>query len=155
MNVLRPIFSDVPEPRRRVMAAIRGKDTGPEIAIRRMLHAMGYRYRLHRRDLPGRPDITFPGRRKVVFVHGCFWHQHLGCKAAKAPRTRQEYWGPKLARNIERDRLNLEALTRSAWVVAIVWECELAHPETIAVRLASFLGRPRLCVPASDINAPG
>jgi DNA mismatch endonuclease, patch repair protein len=142
MKVSRPIFSDVPEPRRRVMAAIRGRDTGPEIAVRRMLHAMGYRYRVHRRDLPGHPDVTFPSRRKIVFVHGCFWHQHSGCKAAKVPRTRTQYWGPKLAKNMERDRRNLEALTNSGWAVTIVWECELAHPGDVAARLANFLGPP-------------
>lgn len=142
MKVLPPIFSDVPEPRRRVMAAIRGRDTGPEIAVRRMLHAMGYRYRVHRRDLPGRPDVTFPSRRKIVFVHGCFWHQHSGCRAAKVPRTRTQYWGPKLAKNMDRDRRNLEALANSGWAVTIVWECELAHPEGVVARLANFLGPP-------------
>ena len=142
MKAPRLIFSDVPEPRRRVMRAIRGQDTRPEIAVRRMLHALGYRYRLHWRDLPGRPDLAFPGRRKAVFVHGCFWHQHPGCKAAKAPQTRRDYWTPKLAGNMERDRRNLEALANSGWAVAIVWECELVGPEAVAARLAGFLGPP-------------
>lgn len=142
MKVPRPIFADVPEPRRRIMAAIRGRNTKPEIAVRRMLHAMGYRYRLHWRALPGCPDVAFPSRRKAVFVHGCFWHQHLGCKAGKAPQTRQDYWAPKLARNMQRDRQNMEALTSSGWAVTIVWECELFRPKSVAASLMNFLGPP-------------
>lgn len=126
------------------MAAVRGRDTGPELAVRRMLHAMGYRYRLHRRDLPGRPDIILPGRRKVVFVHGCFWHQCSapGCRKAKVPQTRLEYWATKLARNVERDRRNLAALTAAGWDVIVLWECELADLGTVAARLVAFLGPP-------------
>lgn len=139
MKVPRPIFNDVPEARRRVMATIRGQDTGPEIAVRRMLHAMGYRYRLHRRDLPGRPDVAFPGRHKAVFVHGCFWHQHPGCKLARQPKSRLNYWLPKLRRNQERDRERLEALATMGWKVLIIWECEARDPKTMAVALRRFL----------------
>ncbi len=140
----RPSFADVPEARRRMMSAVRGQGTGPELAVRRMLHAMGYRYRLHRRDLPGRPDVVLPGRRKVVMVHGCFWHQHpsLTCRAARVPRTRQEYWAPKLARNVERDRRVLAALAAAGWDIIVIWECELADAVAVAERLAAFLGAP-------------
>lgn len=140
----RPSFTDVPEARRKMMRAVRGRDTGPELVVRRMLHAMGYRYRLHRGDLPGRPDVVLPSRRKVVLVHGCFWHQHSSpaCRAAKVPQTRQEYWGPKLARNVERDRQNLESLAAARWDALVVWECELVAPAAVAERLAAFLGSP-------------
>lgn len=142
--MLRLAFANVPEARRRIMAAIRGRDTKPEVAVRRMLHALGYRYRLHRRGLPGRPDLVFPSRRKAVLIHGCFWHQHPspGCRAATTPRVRQGYWGPKLARNVQRDGENLEALAAAGWDVAVVWECELAEPEAVAARLTGFLGPP-------------
>ena len=100
------LWSDVPEARRVTMRAVKAKNTKPEMVVRRLVHGMGYRYRLHRKDLPGKPDLTFAQRRKVIFVHGCFWHQHsaAGCRGARMPLTRSEYWRPKLERNGERRR---------------------------------------------------
>lgn len=125
--------------RSRIMRAIKGKDTKPEMAVRRLAYSLGYRYRLHRRDLPGRPDLAFIGRRKAIFVHGCFWHQHAGCRAAHLPRSRPEYWGPKLARNVARDGANLAALEGIGWRVLVVWECEIKNASDLRERLVSFL----------------
>lgn len=133
-------FEDVPEDRRRNMRAIRGKDTTPELAVRRLAHGMGYRFRLHRADLPGRPDMVFPGRACVVEVRGCFWHQH-GCANSATPKTRSDWWTAKLAANVARDRRNLSALRRLGWRVLVVWECQVARPG-LAGRLRRFLGPP-------------
>lgn len=123
------------------MAAIRGRDTGPELALRRTLFAMGYRFRLHVKELPGRPDLVFPGRKKVMFVHGCFWHRHKGCRNSVMPRTRRDWWEAKLNANAERDARNLAQLADSGWQALVVWECELAAPGA-AARLSAFLGPP-------------
>ena len=123
------------------MQAIRGKDTGPEMAVRRMVHAMGFRYRLHRRDLPGRPDLVFGPRRKVIFVHGCFWHAH-NCKYGRMPQSRREYWIPKLTANKERDAANEAKLAASGWQVLTVWECEIRDREALANSLRDFLEGP-------------
>ena len=126
--------------RSEIMQAIRHKDTKPEMAVRRLTHSMGYRYRLHRRTLPGTPDLVFPSRRKVVFVHGCFWHQHDCKHGAHLPKSNREYWLPKLARNRERDaehQMRLEAL---GWEALVLWECELGDSEKTARRLRKFLG---------------
>ncbi len=131
----------VPEARRRVMQANKCRDTAPELLVRRMLHRMGYRFRLHRRDLPGRPDLVFPGRRVVVQVHGCFWHQHPGCRHARVPKSRQEYWVPKLAQNAERDHDNERRLAEMGWRVLVLWECELVDPGAVARRAERVLGR--------------
>ena len=131
--------------RSEIMARVRSKNTIPELMVRRALHAAGLRFRLHRTDLPGRPDIVFPGRRMVVFVHGCFWHSHPGCKRARIPATRQEYWMPKLLRNVERDQAATAALQTAGWRVFIVWECETRLPAA----LASFASLVRL-----NLNAP-
>lgn len=128
-----------PEARSRLMAAIRGKDTGPELLVRRLLHSMGYRFRLHRRDLPGTPDIVLPGRRKAIFVHGCFWHGHPGCRFATRPATRPEFWAEKIARNQRRDRIAAVRLRRLGWSVATIWECSLRRPEHLTARLHRFL----------------
>lgn len=122
------------------MAAIRGKDTGPELAVRRMLHAMGYRYRLHRSDLPGTPDIVLPRRRKAIFVHGCFWHGHQGCPRHVIPATRREWWVAKIDGNRRRDARNIRRLRRLGWSVTVVWECSLRCPEPVGRRLLRFLG---------------
>ena len=135
-------WADVPDARRAVMRANKAKDTKPEIAVRRTLHAMGYRFRLHRRDLPGTPDIVFPGRRKAIQVHGCFWHQHEGCRRATLPATRRDYWLPKLARNRERDAENNASLVRLGWGVLTVWECEAYDQAKIASKIHDFLGKP-------------
>ena len=125
----------ISEVRSRNMAAIRGKDTAPELAIRRILHAMGLRFRLHRKDLPGRPDIVLPKHRTVVFVHGCFWHRHENCRHTTTPKTRQEFWQTKFAANVERDRRNQTDLQQLGWRVIVVWECELRQPSDFKERL--------------------
>jgi DNA mismatch endonuclease, patch repair protein len=126
-----------------VMARIRGKDTQPELLVRRTLHAMGYRYRLHRRSLPGTPDIVLTGRRKVIFVHGCFWHGHPGCRFAVMPATRPEYWAAKIRRNKERDADAAEQLHAQGWRVLELWECEMTDSRQVSMRLRGFLGPPR------------
>ncbi len=114
-----------PTTRSRTMAAVKGKDTSPELRLRRALHALGLRYSLHARGLPGRPDLVFPRFRAAVFVHGCFWHRHPGCPRATTPATRQDYWLPKFARNVERDAEALAALRAAGWRTAVIWECAL------------------------------
>lgn len=112
-----------PETRSRMMSGIRGKDTQPEVLVRRALFAAGFRFRLHRRDLPGAPDVVLPGRRIAIFIHGCFWHMHEGCRFAKLPATRPDFWKAKLEGNAERDRRAVEALLAKNWRVLVVWEC--------------------------------
>lgn len=123
------------------MSLVRGRDTGPEVVVRRALHRLGYRFRLHRKDLPGRPDIVFGKRRKVIFVHGCFWHRHNdpACKLARLPKSRLAFWGPKLVGNAERDARHLHALHTLGWKVLIVWECELRHSEQLENKLTQFI----------------
>jgi len=121
------------------MSRIRGKDTGPEMAVRRMAHAMGFRYRLHVKGLPGKPDIVLPRHRKVIFVHGCFWHAH-GCDAARRPpATHKRFWKEKFARNAARDREALRALWQAGWQVLVVWECETKDARQLRAILAAFL----------------
>ncbi len=124
------------------MAAIRSKNSQPELRLRRLAHALGYRFRLHRADLPGRPDLVFAGRRKIVLLHGCFWHMHKHpvCRKSRLPATRQDYWAAKLASNVERDQAILTALTEAGWDVHVVWECEMASPDLVSARLRDFLG---------------
>jgi DNA mismatch endonuclease (patch repair protein) len=139
----RPTFKDVSEARRRNMAAIRGCNTKTELILRCLLFGMGYRYRLYVRDLPGRPDLAFPGRRKVVFVHGCFWHRHEGCANAVLPKSRADWWAAKLSANVERDARNLAAIRSRDWKAFVVWECEIRRdPEAAAAAVAAFLGPP-------------
>lgn len=121
-----------PAVRSRMMSGIRGKDTKPEMHVRRALFAAGYRFRLHRRDLPGAPDIVLPGRRVAIFAHGCFWHMHQGCKNAKLPSTRPDFWREKLEANVHRDQRNIEALLAQGWRVLTVWECATRDQETLA-----------------------
>lgn len=130
------------EARSRIMRAIRSKNTAPEMAVRRYLHAAGYRFRLHRSDLPGKPDIVLPKHKAAIFVHGCFWHQHSDpkCRNAQMPRSNTAYWSPKLARNIERDREAAERLQAIGWRVFTVWECETKQIENLEKRLREFLG---------------
>ena len=123
------------------MRRIRSQDTNPELALRSLIHRLGYRFRLHRKDLPGRPDIVFPGRRKVIFAHGCFWHQHSGCREGRIPSSRLEYWGPKLSRNKIRDAANQARLEEEGWQVLVVWECELKGGAALTKKLKRFLGR--------------
>jgi DNA mismatch endonuclease (patch repair protein) len=126
------------------MSKIRGKNTCPEMAVRRMVHGMGYRFRLHRRDLPGRPDIVFGSRRKVIEVRGCFWHRHPdpSCGNTLMPATRRTYWEAKFARNQERDRCNLALLSATGWQMLVIWECEIADRVRTAWRIREFLGKP-------------
>src|SRR6202142_940652 len=139
--LVRPDFHDVPPTRRRNLAAVAGKDTVPERVVRQLLHRMGYRFRLPRRDLPGTPNIVLPGRRKIVEVRGCFWHRHPdpACRNAVLPKVRADWWAAKLARNVERDERNLTALRDAGWSVLVVWECEVKTQSVLAGRLRSFL----------------
>lgn len=128
------------EERRRTMRAVKSNDTTAELAVRRIVHKLGYRYRLHRKDLPGKPDMVFPSRRKVIFVHGCFWHQHQGCRRSRRPKSNQSYWLPKLRRNSERDARVQAELADIGWKVFVVWECEVKNTQLLKERLSSFLG---------------
>lgn len=130
-----------PEQRRRIMQSVRSKDTGPELAIRRALFAAGYRYRLHRKNLPGTPDIVFPSRMKAIFVHGCFWHSH-DCAKGRPSKSRIEYWGPKIDTNRARDERNTTAMEALGWRVLHVWQCELADLPTALKRVERFLNAP-------------
>lgn len=131
-----------PEQRSERMSRVRGRDTKPEMLVRRLTHGMGYRYRLHRRGLPGSPDLVFPSRKKVIFVHGCFWHQHLdpGCKLARLPKSKLDFWGPKLETNRERDERSLVLLAELGWDVLVIWECQTKNREELQVRIGEFLG---------------
>ena len=122
-----------------LMGRIRGRDTTPELVVRRLLHRQGYRFRLHAGDLPGRPDIVFRGRRKALFVHGCFWHRHEGCRRTTTPRTRTAFWEDKFTRNRKRDAAAVCALERAGWEVGIVWECETKDIESLAPGLMHFI----------------
>ncbi|MBT8768734.1 very short patch repair endonuclease [Metapseudomonas boanensis] len=118
-----------------IMRAVKRAHTGPEIIVRKALHALGLRFRLHRRDLPGSPDIVLPRFRTVVLVHGCFWHRHPGCRYASTPKSRQEYWLPKFKANIERDAKKEAQLCELGWRVIVVWECETKQRESLIDRL--------------------
>jgi DNA mismatch endonuclease (patch repair protein) len=132
-------FDDVEPARRRIMSSVGQRDTKPEMSVRRLLHSMNYRYRLHRKDLPGRPDIVFGTRRKAIFVHGCFWHRHSGCSKATSPKTRAEFWSKKFDRNVERDREVERRLGDLGWKSLVVWECETRSPDVLATKLSDFL----------------
>ncbi|NKK96522.1 DNA mismatch endonuclease Vsr [Rhizobium leguminosarum bv. viciae] len=121
------------------MRRIRSKDTAPEMAVRRLVHAMGYRYRLHGRAVPGKPDLVFAGRRKVIFVHGCFWHQHPGCPDGRLPKSNGAYWLPKLERNVQRDSRALDQLSALGWQALVIWECETEDMPVLGEKLKSFL----------------
>ena len=124
------------------MARIRGKDTKPELRLRRLLHGRGYRFRLHRKDLPGTPDLVFPSRKKVIFVHGCFWHAHENCKVANLPKSRRAYWQKKFDTNRRRDQKNIESLKQMGWDVFVAWECQVNHDSMILNDIEKFLGAP-------------
>lgn len=128
-----------PEKRSWNMSRIRSKNTKPEKIIRSLLHKMGYRFRIHRRDLPGKPDIVLPKYRTVVFMHGCFWHRHESCKAATTPKTNTAFWEEKFRRNVERDERHQDALNALGWKVIVVWQCELKDRAEIGRRLQSEL----------------
>ncbi|ACL58821.1 very short patch repair endonuclease [Methylobacterium nodulans] len=138
-----------PEARSRLMAAVKGKNTTPELKVRKLAHSLGFRFRLHRRDLPGMPDLVFPTRRKVVFVHGCFWHRHPGCRKASTPGTHSDFWEAKFSRNVERDARNERLLRDAGWDVLVIWECETRDGAAVAERLTAFLGPPGGAKPAA------
>ena len=129
-----------PEKRSECMSKIRGKNTTPELIVRKIVFSMGYRYRLHRKDLPGTPDLVFSSLNKVIFIHGCFWHSHPGCKRAFKPSTNSEFWQKKFRRTVERDRINQRDLRRQGWTPVIVWECEVSRdPNDVLQRLQATL----------------
>ena len=138
-------MADTVTPKRRseIMSNIRAKGMRPEMTVRRITHAMGYRYRLHRKDLPGKPDLVFAGRRKAIFVHGCFWHQHTdpSCKIARLPQSNRDYWLPKLKRNAARDADHHARLAELGWDVLVIWECDVEASSGIADRIRKFLER--------------
>lgn len=125
--------------RKKTMSLVRGKDTKPEIAVRKLVHSIGYRFRLHRKDLPGCPDIVFPGKHKVIFVNGCFWHGH-DCRAGQnRPSSNKNYWTKKLERNIQRDAENLLEFKELDWTTLVIWECEIKNSEEMAKKIHRFL----------------
>ena len=129
------------EIRRRTMQAVKSKDTGPELTVRSLVHGMGYRFRLHRKNLPGKPDLVFPRLRKVIFVHGCFWHGHDCTRGARVPVQNRVYWTKKIERNKVRDEDVQAALTAAGWEVFVLWECEIRDQEWMGRQLRKFLGR--------------
>ncbi len=137
------------------MRQIRSKDTVPELAVRRLVHAMGYRYRLHVANLPGRPDLVFPRLKRIMELRGCFWHQHPGCIDSHIPKSRAEYWVPKLERNKQRDVENGRALRALGWWLCIVWACETTHTAKLSRRLSRFLAGRHTAGCSGSENAPG
>lgn len=127
-----------PEKRSAIMRAVKGKDTSPELAIRRLVHSLGYRYRLHRANLPGKPDLVFPGRKKIIFVHGCFWHWH-GCKRSRMPEANRNYWKQKIGRNVKRDRKTRRDLKSLGWKSMVIWECQSKAIDAVSRKIKRFL----------------
>ncbi len=121
------------------MSRISGKNTKPEVIVRSLLHKMGYRFRLHRKDLPGKPDITLPRHNKIIFVHGCFWHGHENCPRAKRPKSNRKFWDEKLDKNIARDKANFAKLQDLGWDIFVVWTCEVNNPVLLKQKLERFL----------------
>lgn len=132
-----------PAQRSKRMGRVKSRDTTPEWTVRRLLHGLGYRYRLHAKELPGRPDIVFRSRKKAIFVHGCFWHQHPepGCPLARRPKSRHEFWSAKFEANIARDAVVIERLAQLGWKVLLVWECQLRDTDALREQLREFLER--------------
>ncbi|THF93313.1 MAG: DNA mismatch endonuclease Vsr [Sulfitobacter sp. SK025] len=123
------------------MRAVKSADTGPEMIVRRLLHKLGYRYRLHRKDLPGKPDLVFPSRKAAIFVHGCFWHGHDCKRGARTPKTNTAYWTNKIRHNVERDTKAINALKAAEWRVFVIWECELRDLDRLRSRSTAFLDK--------------
>ena len=138
-------MTDIVNSQRRseLMASVRGRDTAPELAVRRIAHRMGLRFRLHRNDLPGRPDLVFPKHRLAVFVHGCFWHRHEGCRHASTPKSRAAFWTEKFAANVERDARQEAALQTLGWRVLVIWQCEIRDEAAVERRLAELITHDR------------
>lgn len=127
-----------PDKRSLIMSKIKGKDTKPEKIVRSILHRMGYRFRLHRKDLPGNPDIVLSKHKKVIFVHGCFWHGHKDCPRAKRPSTNKKFWNEKLTKNIDRDKKNQEKLQQAGWTPLVIWQCQIKEDQGIKEKLSEF-----------------
>lgn len=125
--------------RSEIMSRIRGKNTNPELAVRSLVHKLGYRFRLHSKTLPGKPDLVFPSRKKVIFVHGCFWHGHRGCRKGNLPKSKLEYWEPKIAKNRKRDAKNIRELKSLGWGVLLIWQCKLKDTDQVKNAITSFL----------------
>jgi DNA mismatch endonuclease (patch repair protein) len=125
------------------MSRVGGKNTTPELTVRKAAHSLGLRFRLHRGDLPGTPDLVFPKWRTVIFVHGCFWHRHIGCAKANTPKTRTDYWAEKFRHNVQRDSRNEKLLREAGWWVLTIWECEVKHPQNLAGKLAEAFSLSR------------
>jgi DNA mismatch endonuclease (patch repair protein) len=132
-----------PEKRREIMSHIGGKDTAPELRVRRLLHALGFRFRLHRKDLPGKPDIVLPRHHKIILIHGCFWHGHPGCPRAALPTTNGDFWRTKIGKNVARDALTREQLREQGWEVLVLWQCELVDLDGLSHCLEAFLAPDR------------
>ena len=132
-----------PERRSWLMSRVGGKNTAPELIVRRTAHVLGLRFRLHRRDLPGTPDLVFPKWHTVIFVHGCFWHRHVGCAKASKPKTRSNYWAEKFRQNVRRDKKNEASLRKAGWSVLTIWECETKRPEVLTAKLVTGFGLSR------------
>lgn len=133
-----PLDPLTPDERSERMSRVRSNNTKPEMIVRQMIFHLGYRYRVHVKDLPGKPDLVFRKRKKVIFVHGCFWHLH-DCNRYKLPATRTEYWLPKLIQNAERDKKNLDLLINNGWKVLVIWECELENERNLSSKITKFL----------------
>lgn len=132
-----------PTERSQRMARVRAKDTKPEMFVRRIVHAAGYRYKLHDANLPGKPDLVFGRRRKVIFIHGCFWHSHGACSLARIPKSNLDFWINKLQRNKARDEENIKKLHELGWEVLVLWECELRSSDVLVMKIANYLGATR------------
>lgn len=131
-----------PDQRSRIMQAVKQRDTGPELLLRKALHRLGYRYRVHAKHLPGKPDLVFPSRKKVIFVHGCFWHGH-DCSKGRLPKSRPEYWIPKIGANKARDERVISELKKDGWDVMVIWQCETKELEAVLANAVRFLGVPK------------
>ncbi|MBO0145426.1 DNA mismatch endonuclease Vsr [Agrobacterium sp. Ap1] len=126
--------------RSKLMAKVKAKDTSPEMVVRRAAHALGFRYRLHQKSLAGSPDLVFPGKRKVIFVHGCFWHRHTDCRYSTVPKSNVHFWQAKFDRNVERDQSAIQRLCSDGWEVLVIWQCETRDPVWLRDQLIRFLG---------------
>lgn len=133
------LFADVPDKRRKLMAKVKSTGSKPEMLVRRTAYRLGFRYRLHARDLPGTPDLVFPRLRKVIFVHGCFWHRHANCKRTTMPKVRAEYWQQKFDDNVRRDERSQAALSALGWDVLVLWECDAKDIKGLEEQLSTFL----------------
>ena len=150
-----PVREAIAPARSELMSRVRGKNTKPEIVVRQTAHRLGFRFRLHRRDLPGSPDLVFPSRKKVIFVHGCFWHRHSGCSKASTPKTRTDFWITKFEANVRRDSRSIEALEALGWKVCVIWECETSDYHLLEFKLKAFLGKSSSCRTSSNQKTLG